>query len=68
MSSSDYDNISKTIHGTGFKDFTRISASPPSLWADILMENRSCILSNGKQWLESYKEFIHALEKGDKGD
>ena len=67
MSSSDYDNISKTIHGTGFKDFTRIAASPPSLWADILMENRSCILSNGKQWLESYNEFIHALEKGDKG-
>ena len=67
MSSSDYDNISKTIHGTGFKDFTRIAASPPSLWADILMENRSCILSNGKQWLESYEEFIHALEKGDKG-
>ena len=67
MSSSDYDNISKTIHGTGFKDFTRIAASPPSLWADILMENRSCILSNGKQWLESYEEFIHALERGDKG-
>ncbi|MDA9718810.1 prephenate dehydrogenase [Betaproteobacteria bacterium] len=67
MSSSDYDNISKTIHGTGFKDFTRIAASPPSLWADILMENRNCILSNGKQWLESYKEFTHALEKGDKG-
>ena len=67
MSSSDYDNISKTIHGTGFKDFTRIAASPPSLWADILMENRRCILSNGKQWLESYKEFTHALEKGDKG-
>ena len=67
MSSSDYDNISKTIHGTGFKDFTRIAASPPSLWADILMENRSCILSNGKQWLESYKEFTHALEQGDKG-
>ena len=67
MSSSDYENISKTIHGTGFKDFTRISAAPPGLWADILLENREYILLNGEQWLESYKEFICALEKGDKG-
>ena len=67
MSSSDFENISKTIHGTGFKDFTRISAAPPGLWADILLENREYILLNGEQWLESYKEFIYALEKGDKG-
>jgi len=67
MSSSDYENISKTIHGTGFKDFTRISAAPPGLWADILLENREYILLNGEQWLDSYKELICALEKGDKG-
>ena len=67
MSSSDFENISKTIHGTGFKDFTRIAAAPPRLWADILLENREYILLNGEQWLESYKEFICALEKGDKG-
>ena len=67
MSSSDYENISKTVHGTGFKDFTRIAAAPPSLWADILLENRKYILLNGEQWLDSYKEFILALEKGDKG-
>ena len=66
MSSSDYENISKTIHGTGFKDFTRISAAPPGLWADILLENKEYILLNGEQWLESYKKFICALEKGDK--
>ena len=66
MSSSDYENISKTIHGTGFKDFTRISAAPPGLWADILLDNREHILINGEQWLESYKGFICALEKGDK--
>ena len=67
MSSSDYENISKTIHGTGFKDFTRISAAPHGLWADILLENREYILLNGEQWLESYKEFICAIETGDKG-
>ena len=66
MSSSDYENISKTIHGTGFKDFTRISAAPPGLWADILLDNREYILLNAEQWLESYKGFICALEKGDK--
>ena len=67
MSSSGYENISKTIHGTGFKDFTRISGAPPGLWADILLQNREYILLNGEQWLESYKEFICALETGDKG-
>ena len=66
MSTSDYENISKTIHGTGFKDFTRISAAPCGLWADILLENREYILLNGEQWLESYKDFICALEKSDK--
>lgn len=66
MSSSVYENISKTIHGTGFKDFTRISAAPPGLWADILLDNREYILLNAEQWLESYKGFICALEKGDK--
>ena len=66
MSASDYENISKTIHGTGFKDFTRISAAPCGLWADILLENREYILLNGEQWLESYKDFICALEKRDK--
>ncbi|MEL0214613.1 MAG: prephenate dehydrogenase dimerization domain-containing protein, partial [Burkholderiaceae bacterium] len=66
MSASDYENISKTIHGTGFKDFTRISAAPCGLWADILLENREYILLNGEQWLKSYKDFICALEKRDK--
>ena len=66
MSASDYENISKTIHGTGFKDFTRISAAPSGLWADILLENREYILLNGEEWLESYKDFICALETRDK--
>ena len=66
MSSSNYGEISKTIYGTGFKDFTRISAAPPNLWADILLENRDYVLSNGEHWLESYKRFLNALKKRDR--
>jgi prephenate dehydrogenase len=33
-----------SLAGSGFRDFTRIAASNPELWADILLDNRVAVL------------------------
>ena len=42
--------------GGGFKDFTRIAASSPTIWKDIFLENKSAVL-------HSIDEFSKSLEK-----
>ncbi len=43
----------------GFRDFTRISASDPDLWADICLQNRESIL----QVLVAYQNKLDLLKK-----
>jgi prephenate dehydrogenase len=43
------------LAGPGFRDFTRIAASDPTIWRDILMANR-------EEVLEQSRRFRHALE------
>lgn len=47
-----------SLAGTGFRDFTRISAGSSELWRDIFFANRSAILSE----LESVKNAIDLLQ------
>ncbi len=42
--------------GGGFKDFTRIAASDPTMWRDIFLENRDNLL-------RSIRAFKHSLER-----
>ena len=44
-----------SLAGPGFRDFTRIAASDPSVWRDILMSNREEILKQAQR-------FRHALD------
>lgn len=47
-----------SLAGPGFRDFTRIAASDPSVWRDILVSNREELLAQSKQ----FQRALHALE------
>lgn len=47
-----------SLAGPGFRDFTRIAASEPSVWRDILMSNREELLAQSQH----FQRALHALE------
>ncbi len=50
----------------GFRDFTRISASDPDLWADICLQNRESILEVLVAYQKNIDRLRHALEAGER--
>jgi prephenate dehydrogenase len=46
------------LAGPGFRDFTRIAASDPSVWRDILVSNREELLAQSRL----FQRALHALE------
>lgn len=46
------------LAGPGFRDFSRIAASDPQMWRDVLMSNREEILAQSKH----FQRALHALE------
>ncbi len=57
-----------SLMGEGFRDTTRIAASPPSMWKEICLTNREEVLSAIKKFKEILSEIEEALskEEGDK--
>ncbi len=47
-----------TLAGPGFRDFTRIAASEPSVWRDILISNRPAMLEQ----LDHFQQALNAFE------
>jgi prephenate dehydrogenase len=47
-----------SLAGPGFRDFTRIAASDPKVWRDILASNREELLAQSK----IFQRNLHALE------
>ncbi len=45
--------------GAGFKDFTRIAASDPTMWRDIFLENRDNLLKS----IEAFKSSLERLQR-----
>ena len=48
-----------SLAGPGFRDFTRIAASDPKMWRDILVANREELLAQSKL----FQQNLHTLEK-----
>jgi len=51
------------LAGPGFRDFTRIAASDPTMWRDILMANREEVLKQSqrfRQSLDALEQVMHA--------
>ena len=51
--------------GNGFRDCTRIAAGSPELWQEILLANRSDLLTNLYRFRDTLSETIRVLEAND---
>jgi prephenate dehydrogenase len=54
-----------TLAGPGFRDFTRIAASDPKMWRDILLANRNELLAQSKLFLEMLQAMEAMIDRGD---
>lgn len=50
---------------SGFRDFTRIAASDPTMWRDIFLTNRDAVLEILGRFDEDLTELKRAIRKGD---
>jgi len=50
---------------TGFRDFTRIAASDPTMWSDIFMNNKDAILEMLARFSEDAQAMARAIRWGD---
>lgn len=55
----------QSLYGAGLRDTTRIAASDPALWSDILMDNREALLQLLPGWRLALAELTSALEQSD---
>ena len=53
------------LAGPGFRDFTRIAASDPAVWRDILLANREQVLLQSQAFRESLRHFEALVASGD---
>ena len=52
------------LAGPGFRDFTRIAASDPAIWRDILMANREELLGQSQR----FRQALEALKNAVRGE
>ena len=53
-----------SLAGPGFRDFTRIAASDPTMWRDILMANREELLAQSKIFQQTLQDLEHLISSG----
>ena len=55
------------LAGPGFRDFTRIAASDPSIWRDILLANKTEVLTQAQHFRAALDALEHTLRANDGG-
>jgi prephenate dehydrogenase len=60
----DVDEIFKFAAG-GFRDFTRIASSDPTMWRDICLHNRDAVLAMMQRFQQEFNEIRAAVEAED---
>jgi prephenate dehydrogenase len=53
-----------SLAGPGFRDFTRIAASDPAVWRDILMSNREELLKQSMRFRHTLDAMEHVIRTG----
>ncbi|SNZ08677.1 prephenate dehydrogenase/prephenate dehydrogenase [Persephonella hydrogeniphila] len=51
--------------GAGFKDFTRIAASSPTVWKDIFIENKDNVVHTIERFIQSMEKLKEYIQKED---
>jgi prephenate dehydrogenase len=54
-----------SLAGTGFRDFTRIAASDPKVWRDILSANKDELLAQSRHFSQALQRLEHCIAQGD---
>lgn len=54
-----------SLAGPGFRDFTRIAASDPKIWRDVLIANREELLAQSKMFQQTLLSFEKLITHGD---
>jgi cyclohexadieny/prephenate dehydrogenase len=49
----------------GFRDFTRIASSDPTMWRDIFLANKDAVLEMLGRFSEDVSELTRAIRRGD---
>ncbi len=66
---SDLEEVTQTevikYSAGGFRDFTRIAASDPTMWRDVFLSNREAVLEMLQRFSEDLTELQKAIRKGD---
>jgi prephenate dehydrogenase len=53
-----------SLAGPGFRDFTRIAASDPAIWRDILVANREELLKQSQRFRHTLDAMEHVIKSG----
>ncbi|GBU15641.1 prephenate dehydrogenase [Polaromonas sp.] len=56
------------LAGPGFRDFTRIAASDPKMWRDVLLANREELLAQSKLFQQALQSFEQLIANGNSDD
>jgi prephenate dehydrogenase len=54
-----------SLAGPGFRDFTRIAASDPKMWRDILLANKHELLAQSRMFQSTLQAMEALIEKGE---
>ncbi len=49
----------------GFRDFTRIAASDPTMWRDVFLSNKDAVLEMLGEFQEDLSKLTRAIRRGD---
>jgi prephenate dehydrogenase len=52
------------LAGPGFRDFTRIAASDPAVWRDVLLANKAQVLAQAELFKTTLYKFESAMREG----
>jgi prephenate dehydrogenase len=53
-----------SLAGPGFRDFTRIAASSPEMWRDVLVANREEVLKQSQRFRHALDALEHVIKSG----